>query len=289
MHVKMGGLFEDSQNGRVLADAARGLRMVFFTGLPASGKSFFLRKQISIAVAAGRKVDIIRWDAGLGAFETDDVLARYPYVADGTNPMIRRAAGLWGRQAISNWLSENREPSAMLIGEVPIIGNRFSEFVEVIGDEAEKALASNQTLFLYPIPSQTLRIRQESIRRETFNNPQHPNEAKDAPPSTMDLALQMTLEKAMELRLISASRARSDYAYDPALYRRFFEQLLKHRVARALDVDTLYVDEGSAHDLAGYNSELIATSEEVTNSMLSVEASLTATEASKMVRNWYRV
>ena len=285
----MGGLFEESQNGRVLADAARSLRMVFFTGLPASGKSFFLRKQISIAQAAGRRVDILRWDSGLDAFEADDVLAKYPGVADGMNPMIRRAAGLWGRQTISRWLSDNPDPTAHADWRSADYREQVFRICRSHGGPGRECVSVKSDALPYPIPSKALRARQESIRRETFRNPQHPDEAKDAPPSTMDLAWQMTLEKAAELRLVSASQAHADSAYDPAVYKRFFEHLLTHRVSRALDVDTFYAEEGSAHALAGYRSELIATPEDVAKTMASAEASLTTSEASRLVANWYRV
>ena len=84
----------ETENGKILAGMARNCRIIFFTGLPVSGKSFFLRELISIAGKTGRRVRLIRWDAGLSSFQTDEILARYPNVEGGSHPVVRRAAGL---------------------------------------------------------------------------------------------------------------------------------------------------------------------------------------------------
>jgi hypothetical protein len=281
--------FADTSTGVVLADAARRCRMVFFTGLPACGKSFLLREQVKIASAAGRRVHLIRWDIGLAAFEQDAVLATYPGVADGTNPILRRAAGLWGRQAVARWETDHPDPADMLIGEVPIIGNRFSEFIEVRRDEAEAALSSDETLFIYPVPTRDVRHRLEDMRKATFAAPQHPDEAKDAPPSTMDLAWRLSCEKAVALGLVRAAEIDAGVAYDPAIYRLFFDHLLKHRRARAIDVDRLYPDGGPAHDLPSDTSELIATPGDVATAISATEAVMDAAQAAQEIQNWYRV
>lgn len=62
-------------NGKVLAQMAQWRRMVFFTGLPASGKLFLLRRQIIAAVRAGRQVHSLRRDTALAAFKTELILA----------------------------------------------------------------------------------------------------------------------------------------------------------------------------------------------------------------------
>ncbi|MEX0281354.1 MAG: hypothetical protein AB3N13_09225 [Arenibacterium sp.] len=172
----------------VLDNLAATCRMVFITGLPASGKSFLLRKLMIAAGEKGRRVHLLRWDTGLSAFETPETLKLFPQVDSGSHPVIRKAAGIWGRRAIRKWEVEHTDPGDILIGEVPIIGNRFSEFVQVLEDETESLLSSDMTQFVYPIPSNALRDRLEARRRETFASPGHPDEAKDAPPSTMDYA-----------------------------------------------------------------------------------------------------
>lgn len=283
------GHFVDTEISKTLADAAQNCRMVFFTGLPASGKSFLMREQVSMAVAAGRRVQIIRWDAGLAAFESDTILARYPDVGDGSHPVIRKAAGLWARQALARWLSEHRDPAEMLIGEAPIIGSRYSEFVQVIPDVAEPALASNTTAFFYPVPTGEVREKLEAIRKATFANPKHPDEAKDAPPEIMNLAWRLTCEKAVELGLVKERNIGNRFGYDETTYQRFFDHLLRHRNARAIYIDTLYSDSGSAHDLEGSISELIATPGEMAKAIAEVELSMSPKEIAREVENWYRV
>lgn len=270
-----------------MADAARRCRMVFFTGLPASGKSFLLRQQISIAISLGRRVHIMRWDTGLAAFQTEDILARYPDVSDGTHPLIRKAAGLWGRRALARWLAENTDPTGMIVGEVPIIGNRFSEFIQAQPDQLVPALASEETKFIYPVPTKGLRANLEAIRRSTFANPRNPDEARDAPPSTMELAWRLTCAKAAELGLISEANIHSPY--EEMIYVRFFEHLLQHRNAIRIGVDTIYSNAGSAHDLDANVLELSASSDEVKYALAEVETTFSAEAAAREVENWYRV
>lgn len=263
--------------------------MVFFTGLPASGKSFLLREQISMAVAAGRQVHTILWDTGISAFERDNIRARYPDVEDGSHPVIRKAAGLWGRQAVARWVSQHPDPTEMLIGEAPIIGNRYSELVQVLPDRAESAMASDTTAFFYPVPTGAVRERLEAIRRTTFANPQHPDEAKDAPPAIMNMAWRVTCAKAIELGLASASDVDDQFMYDETIYRQFFDHLLRHRNARALDIDTLYSGGGSAHDLEVSVSELVPAPDDVADAIATVEATMTSEKAAREVEDWFRV
>ncbi|NEK25107.1 hypothetical protein GV827_22330 [Sulfitobacter sp. JBTF-M27] len=281
--------FAETGNGRILAGMARNCRMIFFTGLPASGKSFFLRALISMAGTAGRRVHLMRWDAGLASFQTDEILARYPDVADGSHPIVRMAAGLWGRKAVARWRDMHPDHAELLVGEVPIVGNRFSELVKVLPDAVEAALASQKTAFVYPVPTSEMRAKLEALRRETFANPRHPDEAKDAPPATMELAWRLTCAKSIELGLVQAAEGETTPAYDAALYRRFFDRLLRHRNARALDVDMFYASSGSAHNIQGGVSEIFATPGEVEEAIAAIEAVMDPDAAARAVENWYRM
>ena len=281
--------FAETENGKILAGMARSCRMIFFTGLPASGKSFFLRALISIAGNIGRRVHLMRWDAGLTSFQKDEILARYPDVADGSHPIVRKAAGLWGRQAVARWRDMHTDDADLLVGEVPIIGNRFSELVNVLPDEVKAALASQETAFVYPVPNREIRAKLEALRRETFANPRHPDEAKDAPPATMDLAWMLTCTKSIELGLIQTAEGETTPAYDAVLYRRFFDHLLQNRNARARDVDMFYASSGSPHDIQGSLSEVFATPGEVTDAIAVIEAAMDPDTAAREVENWYIV
>ncbi len=229
----------------------------------------------------------MRWDTGLAAFQTEDILGKYPDVSDGTHPLIRRAAGLWGRRALARWLEETTDPNDMIVGEIPIIGNRFSEFVQARPDQVEQALASEETTFIYPVPTKNLRANLEAIRRSTFANPRHPDEARDAPPSTMEQAWRLTCVKAAELGLISEADIHSPY--EEMIYVRFFEHLLQHRNAIRIGVDTIFSNAGSAHDLDANVLELSASSDEVKCAIAEVETTFSAEEAAREVENWYRV
>lgn len=229
----------------------------------------------------------MRWDTGLAAFQTEDILESYPDVSDGTHPLVRRAAGLWGRRALARWLVENTDPTDMIVGEVPIIGNRFSEFIQVQPDQVEPTLASEETTFIYPVPTKSLRADLEAIRRSTFANPKHPDEARDAPPPTMELAWRLTCAKAVELGLVSKVDTHSPY--EEAIYVRFFEHLLQHRNAVRIAVDTIYSDAGSAHDLNANIMELSASPNEVQRAVAEVEAAFTVQEVVRDVENWYQV
>lgn len=280
--------FADTVNGSLLAEVARGGRMIFFTGLPASGKSFLLRETVSIAAAAGRRVQMIRWDTGLASFQNAAVSAKYPDVGYGSHPVVRKAAGLWGRRAVARWAAEHPDPADMLIGEVPIIGNRYSEFVKRLPDDAEAALASDATTFLYPVPTPDVRARLEAVRRDTFANPRHPDEARDAPPSTMELAWRLTCSKAIDLGLIRDRDLDSQHAYEERVYCMLFDRLLQRRNARALRVETLWPGGGSAHDLRDGVRELTATPDEVSAAIAAVEAAMTPEQAALDIENWHR-
>jgi hypothetical protein len=276
-------------NGAEMAAAAEHCRMIFFAGLPASGKSFFLQQQTLLAAQAGRKVHILRWDAGLAAFETDSLLAQYPEVNGVSNPIIRKAAGVWARQAEARWHADFPDPKNILIGEVPISGNRFVELVQTHQDAAEPMLAADSTVFLVPVPTNELRRKLETKRKASFADPQHADEARDAPPSTMEHVWLDTCAKAIELGLVNAAEIADTYAYDATIYRRFFEHLLQHRNCRSLSVDMLYPDVSSAHDLDVANPELMASSDEVAELMAVLESTSNADEIGQSVEAWYQV
>ena len=110
-----------------------------------------------------------------------------------------------------------------------------------------------------------------------------PEEAKDAPPATMDLAWKLTCTKSIELGLVPAAESESTPAYDAALYSQFFGHLPQHRNARALDVDMFYANSGSAHDIQGGVSEIFATPGEVEQAIAAIEAVMDPDAAARAV------
>src|SRR5438045_3155926 len=109
---------------------ARARRMVFFAGLPGVGKSLFIRELARVARAMGRTVDLLQWDVVRPAFESRAILARYPERDGASHPVLRKAAGRWVRNAVIRWHREHEGSSGILIGEVPLIGNRLVELAQ---------------------------------------------------------------------------------------------------------------------------------------------------------------
>src|SRR4051812_13196676 len=124
----------DSNLYRRLHAAAVERRCVFFAGLPGVGKSLLLQQLSLIATSAGRRVSLLQWDVARGPFERPEILARYPETDGVTHAVIRKAAGLWARGAVAAWDRDHPDAADMLVGEVPLIGNRLIELVQQQAD-----------------------------------------------------------------------------------------------------------------------------------------------------------
>ena len=242
-----------------------------------------------LAGQAGRRIHFLRWDAALAAFETDALLERYPETDRVTHPVIRRAAGLWSRRAVAQWQAEFCAPEEILIGEVPISGNRFVELVQIHDDEAEPLLAGDRTRFLVPVPTTEVRHQLESKRQASAANPQHADESRDAPVPTMRRVWRETRSRAVELGLAAPDSNADADRYDPAIYSSFFQHLLQHRNWRILGVDTLYPSVGSAHDLDLETREVMASADEVADAITTVESGWTAEEIVRSAELWHHV
>src|SRR6266481_5104522 len=99
------------QGDRRLAEQVYGLadrRLVFFAGLPGTGKSLLVHQLVHLATGVGRRVHLLQWDVARPVFEASPAGRRYP-LADGvTHAVIRKAAGLWVRHAIARWSERHR-------------------------------------------------------------------------------------------------------------------------------------------------------------------------------------
>ncbi len=135
-----------------LAAMARAHRMVFFAGLPGVGKSLFIRELARVGHALGRSVHLLQWDVARPSDPSHPLLVRYPERDSIAHAMVRKVIGEWARDAVVRWHREHPSP-AMLIGEVPFIGNRLVELAQVRADDAEPLLTGRQTLFATPVPS----------------------------------------------------------------------------------------------------------------------------------------
>jgi hypothetical protein len=279
----------DSPNGAEMADALENCRLIFFAGLPGTGKSLFVRQQAVLAARAGKRVHFLRWDAVRPTFETDALLQRYPDTDGVTHPVIRKAAGRWARPAIARWHAEFPGSDHVLVGELPISGNRFAELVHVHDDDIEPLLAGDLTRFLVPVPTTEVRRALESKRQDSISSPQHADEARDAPMNILRQVWTDTRSKAADLGLVDGDDAAAADEYDPTTYQRFFQHVLQRRNCRILDVDTVYADVGSSHDLDVPTDELVPSADEIADVLASLEATWTTDQIARSVDAWYEV
>src|SRR3954454_22550721 len=177
-----GVLPADSELYRRLHAAAVERRCVFFAGLPGVGKSLLLQQLSLIAHEVGRRVSLLQWDVARGAFETPEILTRYPEIDGVTHAAIRKAAGLWARGAVGAWDRAHPDRQEILIGEVPLIGNRLIELVQQRADGVEVLLAGEGTVCLIPVPSREVRRAIEAARVREMAAPSHERELANALP-----------------------------------------------------------------------------------------------------------
>jgi hypothetical protein len=160
-------------------------RVVLFGGLPGTGKSLLVQQLALIAHGVGRALHLLQWDVARAPFETAELLGQYSERQGVTHPAIRRAVGLWAREAVLRWHADHPDRAHLLIGEVPLLGERLSALAEVHPDAAEPLLAGAVTRFVIPVPSGPVRQHIEATRAHTFATPAHEREAADAPPQVL--------------------------------------------------------------------------------------------------------
>ena len=131
--------------------------MVFFAGLPGTGKSLLVHQLTHMARASRRSVHLLQWDVARPVFEASAAGQRYP-LADGvTHAVIRKAAGRWVRQAVAQWSARHPGIEHLLVGETPFVGHRFIELAHRLGDGAEPLLIDRSCRFVIAVPSAEVR------------------------------------------------------------------------------------------------------------------------------------
>ncbi len=269
----------------VLAPWAQSQRMVFFAGLPGVGKSLYIRELARAAVAAGRTVHLLQWDVARPAFVSPSIEARYPECNGVTHPMIRKAVGHWARGAVLRW-HRAHDATHILIGEVPIVGSRLLDLVQVQADDAEPLLAGPDALFVTPVPSTAVRAVIESARGRTFANPSHPRETGDAPPDILQMNWHDVHARAVTIGA-AAPVPGGPAPFDPHAYAAVYRHLLRHRHALTLWVNTPLAPRKSVYELEGAASELVASADEAAAMIARLERELTADEIEHDVANWF--
>ncbi len=242
--------------------ALGGQRLVFFAGLPGTGKSLLVHQLAHVAGAAGRGIHLLQWDVARPPFEASPAGRRYPPADGVTHPVIRKAAGLWARDAIARWSERHTDPRHLLIGETPFVGNRFVELAHRLDDRAEPLLAGPSCRFVIAVPSAEVRRFLEDQRERRAAEPLHPREREDAPPHVLrdlwrDLAAvarQMGIAGSDAGRVAgqdSAGGADGPSSFDPVVYRRVYEAVLRHRMVEIVALDTILPTEAlSVYDFA---------------------------------------
>jgi hypothetical protein len=233
---------------------------VFFGGVPGVGKSLMVQQLTLMAQKAGRTVHLFQYDAIRPAFETPELLKKYPQDEGATHPMVIQACSIWARRNMVLWSQTHATPEHMLVGEVPLIGNRLMEMARSIDDDAEAILADGRTQFVIPVPSVYVRETIEKRREQTIANPSHENEKEDAPPNVLRAMWQELYRIAGILDLRHSDQ--DSPPYSPEIYSAVYQYLLQHRNHQILNIDELLTPIGSAYDYSEPRPELKATEEE---------------------------
>lgn len=270
-----------SAAGRLLNDAAANSRMIVFCGIPGVGKSLMVRETVALAADHGRRLSLLQWDVARLAFETPEILQRYPEVGGSTHVMIRRAVGLWARRAIAQW-QRHAERNQLLLVEAPLVGGRMSELAERIDDDAEELLRK-EARFLVPTPTIAVRTAIKEARRREMASHRHARDAANAIPELVDELWELVARTAELLNLAPDVRST---AYSPAAYYAVYAAVLKHRQVTALPVEEVLPVTDSPHALSEQANELRPTPGEVPALMLEAEAEgLRAVE--RRAERWY--
>ena len=246
-------------------------RIVFLTGLPGVGKSLLLNQLAHLAHFSGHQVYLLQWDILRDAFMTDRIASLFPDTDGITHSVIRRAAGLWVRQAVAQWHQKHLGEKSILIGEAPLIGNRLLELVLPRNDAAESILLEKSTRFVLPIPSRRIRRLMETARQTSIKNPRNSRELNDAAPEVLKALWRELIRAAMALNIPTPPKG-SDEDYDPRIYESVYLQVLKHRRYEITRLNiTLSTHSRSVYTFNMPVEELIPNASEVSHSIEEVE------------------
>ncbi|MBF0277342.1 MAG: ATP-binding protein [SAR324 cluster bacterium] len=274
----------DSELFQTFQDASR-QRIVFFAGLPGVGKSLYIQQFAKIAYQKGRIVHSMQWDVAREPFQSREILDKYPEIEGITHAAIRKAVGIWARTGILNWHKKFADDQHILVGEIPLVGNRLIELVQIHKDEAEPILAHDSTRIFIPVPSRKVRDHIVLRRRESIAKPRHQRESLDAPPAVVNQNWQLIHELAVRLGFTSKPFKYGDY--DAEIYEKSYQYLLQHRNHESLHIDEILPMSESVYELGVLASELLATPEEVNEFLSLVEKQFTSEQLHESISKWY--
>jgi hypothetical protein len=271
---------------------ARGRRWAFFAGLPGTGKSLLVNQLAHLAQAEGRSVHLLQWDTARPAFEASPAGRRYPVVDGVTQGVIRKAVGLWVRQALLGWERRHPDPRHLLIGETPLVGHRFVELARPADDATERLLTGPGTAFVIPVPSREVRLHLEAERARRAARPLHERERHDAVPQVLQDSWRQLAGVAVDLGVTTAPPLPgTERPYDPDVYRGVYERLLRHRRVEVVPVDVrLPTAAFSVYDFAAAPHDLLPAPDEATRFIEAVERRYPDPMAlQREIERWYLV
>lgn len=228
-------------------------RMVFFAGLPGTGKSLLVHQLTHLAAGGGRRVHLLQWDVARPVFEATSAGRRYPPADGVTHAVVRKAAGLWVRDAVVAWSERYPESEDILVGETPLIGNRFVELAQRRDDRAEALLAAASCRFVVAVPSVEVKRFLEAERERRSATPLHAREREDAPPRVLRDLWAEVADVARGLGVAATATS-----YDPAAYRRVYERILRYRHVDVVTLDVrLPTETLSVYDFAVVPADVV--------------------------------
>ena len=262
-----------------LARAVRSSRVIAVAGLPGVGKSLIVGEAAVSAADAGRRVHFLRWDSARLAFNADPYRRRYPEVADVTHPVIRRAAGVWARAAIGRWW-DSTSADDVLLAEVPLFGNRFLELATSEADEIETHLCDALCRFIVVVPSVEVRHSVSLARARDYSAPKSANDRHSAAPDLVQAQWAELVDAAGRLGLATADPNH----YDPEVYWRVYQRILRHRHAERLYVDCLMTP-SRRRPLGEGRNDVVPTVDEVHQTLALIER-MPAQAVVEQVEGW---
>ena len=271
-----------------LSELARQGRLVFFAGLPGTGKSLLIHQLTHLAHVHGRRVHLLQWDVARPVFEASGPGQRFPQDRGVTHGVIRLAVGRWARQALARWDVAHPGAEHLLIGETPFVGHRLVELARVADDAAEPLLASAGARFVVPVPSRAVRAHLEAERARRAVQPLHAREREDAPPEVLrDLWLQL-VSVAHRLSIATAPPGPGGaMPYDPDVYEQVYLRVLARRHARPLPLDTVLPTAAvSVYDFRVPTEDLVPTEAEAAR-FVEAEAGRDPDAGRRQIEAWW--
>jgi len=224
------------------------------------------------------------------AFEASPAGRRHPQADGVTRPVIRRAVGLWAREAIVRWNREHPGTEHLLVGETPFVGGRLIELARPLQDAAEGLLADASCRFALALPSAGVRRHLEAERGRRAEHPLHPREREDAPPHVLSALWREIAGVAGRLGVAPPGDA-ARTPYDPVWYRSVYERILRHRRVDVVALDVILPAEAlSPYDFAAPPPDLIPSEAEAERFVEDVERRYPAPAAlDEEIARWWEV